>query len=79
MDADVLLQRYADSGEERAFMEFVHVCSGMVYGIARRRLGKTTAAEEVAQNVFTLVARKSKRLARQRGVRATRNSKLPTT
>lgn len=63
-DAD-LLRDYVRSGSEAAFSVLVEKYLGMVLGIARRRTGSSTLAEDVAQNVFTIFARKA------RGLKAT--------
>ncbi len=55
-----LLQRYARDRDERAFAELVQRHLGVVYGAALRRTGgRTHLAEDVAQKVFTGLARKA--------------------
>ncbi len=61
----MLLEDYLDSGrEEAAFARLVARTGGMVYGSALRRTGDAQVAEEVVQNVFTLLARKAASLRR---------------
>ncbi len=60
----VLLRRYLDDGDEAAFAEVVRRYLGLVYHAALRQVGGDRhAAEEIAQTVFTLVARKASSLA----------------
>src|SRR5688572_25351028 len=55
-----LLQRYARERDERAFAELVQRHLGVVYGAALRRTGgRAHLAEEIAQKVFTDLARKA--------------------
>lgn len=59
-----LLRRYTDEGDDAAFAELVQRYLGLVYHAALRQTnGDTHAAEDVAQTVFTLVARKATSLA----------------
>lgn len=63
MDEDSeLLRRYAELGSEEAFGELVRRRMGLVYGSALRQLRDVHAAQEVAQAVFTDLARKAKAL-----------------
>ena len=63
-DAD-LLRRYATEGSEAAFTELVRRHVDLVYGAALRRTsGNTHAAADVAQQVFTTLARKARLLSR---------------
>lgn len=55
-----LLQRFVLSRDESAFEELVSRHLGLVMGAARRRLrGREDLAEEIAQNVFIVLARKA--------------------
>lgn len=55
-----LLQRYARERDERAFAEIVERHLGLVYAAALRRTGgRAHLAEEIAQKVFTDLARKA--------------------
>ncbi|HEY8996223.1 MAG TPA: sigma-70 family RNA polymerase sigma factor [Lacunisphaera sp.] len=59
-----MLQRYARERDERAFAELVQRHLGVVYGAALRRTGgRTHLAEEIAQKVFTDLARKAAMLS----------------
>ncbi len=60
-----LLLRYATAGSEAAFAELVNRYLPLVYHAALRRVGGDAhLAEEVAQKVFTLVAARSRALAK---------------
>lgn len=55
-----LLRRYVDKRDQAAFAELVQRYLGLVYHAALRQLGgEGHAAEDVAQRVFTLLARKA--------------------
>ena len=55
-DAEALLRRYVSLRDPRDFEAIVTRFAGMVIGVAQRRTGDRGTAEEVAQNVFTLLA-----------------------
>ena len=58
-----LLHRYVDDSSEVAFTEFVQRHIGLVYSAALRRVGHDAhLAEDVAQKVFTDLARKAAQL-----------------
>ena len=57
-----LLRRYADHGAEDAFTELVRRHCNLVWAAARRVSGDGDAARDVAQTVFTDLARKGGRL-----------------
>ena len=60
MDDAELLRRYAEDHSEDAFTELVHRRLGLVYSAALRRVGHDAQlAEDVAQKVFTDLARKA--------------------
>src|SRR5262249_10865967 len=59
---EALLKEFAESGSEKAFGALAEKYLGMVLGIAMRRTGDRTLAEEIAQDVFTILARKARRL-----------------
>jgi len=77
-----LLRRYADEGSESAFAELVHRHVGLVYGAAMRRTGGDPhRAADVAQQVFTALARDARKLSRHAQLpawlhTATRNAAL---
>lgn len=59
-----LLRRYAEDGSEPAFAELVHRHVNLVYAAALRRTGGDPhRAEDVAQQVFTALARDARKLA----------------
>ena len=64
-DDALLLRRYAEEGSETAFTELVHRHVGLVYGAALRRTGGDAhRAADVAQQVFTTLAREARQLSR---------------
>ena len=54
-----LLQRFAGHGEQSAFADVVRRHLDLVFATALRKLEDPGAAQEVAQNVFTVLARKA--------------------
>ena len=66
MDDDAeLLRRYAEEGSEAAFTELVHRRVDLVYSAALRRTGGDPhRAADVAQQVFTTLARDARKLLR---------------
>lgn len=64
-DDAALLRRYAEEGHEPAFTELVRRHVDLVYGAALRRTGGDAhRAAEVAQHVFTTLARDARKLVR---------------
>jgi RNA polymerase sigma factor (sigma-70 family) len=57
MNGSELLQQYRQHGSENAFSELVRRFGDLVYSVAKRRVQDTAVAEEVAQNVFTRLAK----------------------
>jgi RNA polymerase sigma factor (sigma-70 family) len=57
-DAD-FLRRYAKERSEEAFAELVNRHAGLVYAAALRQTGDATLAEDIAQTVFVILARKA--------------------
>ncbi|MEM9479606.1 MAG: sigma-70 family RNA polymerase sigma factor [Verrucomicrobiota bacterium] len=59
-DARALLEEFVSSGRsESAFTKLFHHFGGLVYSSALRRTDHRQLAEEVTQNVFTILARKA--------------------
>src|SRR5712691_11429836 len=53
-----LLRAFARRGDQPAFAAVVRRHLNLVYGTALRKVGDDGAAQEIAQNVFTALARK---------------------
>ncbi len=60
-----LLRRYAEHGAEEAFNELVQRHLNLVWAAARRVTGNADLAQDVAQTVFTDLARKASSLPRE--------------
>lgn len=61
-DDATLLRRYVEDGSESAFTELVRARLDLVYGAALRRTGAPDLAADVAQQVFTALARQARSL-----------------
>ena len=61
-DHDLLL-RFSGSGDEAAFREIVNRYAGFVRAVAQRTTGDAGLAEDTAQTVFALLARKAREAA----------------
>ncbi len=59
-----LLRDYAERGDESAFREIVHRHANLVYAAACRQMNSPDLAHDVAQEVFTDLARKASSLAK---------------
>ena len=59
------LSEYASTQSEDAFAQIVNRHSGFVYSAALRQTGNPTAAEEITQAVFVILARKASALRRE--------------
>ncbi len=57
-----LLRRYCEEQSEEAFAALVERYLGMVMAVALRKTGDHALSEEIAQNVFTILARKAHNL-----------------
>jgi RNA polymerase sigma factor (sigma-70 family) len=64
MDDHALLREFVVAGSEPAFRRLVERHVNLVYSTARRRLRDLPGADDVTQQVFTLLARKAARLGR---------------
>jgi RNA polymerase sigma factor (sigma-70 family) len=60
-----LLREYAENGSEAAFSELVARHAGMVYAAALRQVESPDTARDVAQSVFTDLARKAAGVSRE--------------
>src|SRR5690349_21392790 len=58
-----LLQRFARYGEQSAFADVVRRHLDLVLGTALRKVGDAGGAQEISQNVFSILARKAWRFA----------------
>src|ERR1051326_643566 len=67
-----LLRAYADTGNDPAFREIVTRHADLVYSAALRQVGSSGVAGDVAQSVFTDLARKARPVA----AKLTENSSL---
>ncbi len=71
-DDIALLKQYAEDNSEAAFAGLVTRYVNLVYSAALRSVGNAHAAEEIAQAVFIILARKAGNLSKaRRGVAAT--------
>lgn len=61
-DDATLLQEFVRTGSQPAFRILTERYSGLVFSAAWRRTGQRSLAEEVAQNVFAVLARKASAL-----------------
>ena len=69
MNDTEFLSRYVQEGSQEAFAELVRLRVGLVYSLALRQTGGDAhRAEEVAQAVFTDLARKASSLCRHRAL-----------
>jgi RNA polymerase sigma factor (sigma-70 family) len=60
------LSEYAATQSEDAFAQIVNRHSGFIYSAALRQTGNRTAAEEITQAVFVILARKASTLGREK-------------
>src|SRR4051812_34907130 len=59
MNDSGLLREYVHQHSEEAFRTLVRQHTNLVFGTAMRRTSDATAAEEITQNVFLILARKA--------------------
>ncbi|MEY2411305.1 MAG: hypothetical protein QOF48_3975, partial [Verrucomicrobiota bacterium] len=62
MNASELLATYRDTGSEQAFSGLIRRYASLVLSVAKRRLGESAPAEDVAQMVFTRLAKSPPRV-----------------
>ena len=62
LDDSVFLKEYVEHGSEEAFATLVARHVNKVYFIARRHTRNAQQAEEITQEVFVILARKSRQL-----------------
>ncbi|MGP8235182.1 MAG: RNA polymerase sigma factor [Limisphaerales bacterium] len=65
LDDIVLLRNYVENGSEEAFAILVERHLNKVYSVALRHTGNSHQAEEIAQAVFVILAKKSPQLGRR--------------
>ncbi len=63
-----LLRKFRDENSQAAFAEICRRYTALVYRVCQRELGETSLAEDAAQAVFLLLARKAPRLKQSRAV-----------
>ena len=54
-----LLQKFAENGSQAAFSELTRRYTNLVYRVCQRELGESNLAEDAAQAVFLLLAKKA--------------------
>ena len=59
MDDNVLILQFLENASERAFEELVRQHAGLVYSVALRKTGNHHQAEDITQQVFSILAQKS--------------------
>ena len=59
MDDSALLRQYAGNRSDEAFTELVTRHVNLVFSVAMRRVGNQHQAEEIAQAVFIILAKKA--------------------
>src|ERR1022692_3432869 len=62
LDDITLLRQYAENNSESAFAALAERHVNLVYSVALRNVGNPHAAEEIAQAVFIILARKANKL-----------------
>jgi len=70
MDDNVLLRQFLDGASESAFEALVRQHAGMVYSVALRKTGDLNQAEDITQQVFTILAQKAASVAKYRSLAA---------
>ena len=66
---NTLLTEFLNSGRsDAAFRRVVDSLAGLVYGSAFRRTGDSQLAEEITQNVFTILAQKADSLVHHKSL-----------
>ena len=67
-DDSALLQQFADAHSEQAFAALVSRHINLVYSVALRHVGNPQHAEEIAQAVFVILAKKARQLRHDRAL-----------
>jgi RNA polymerase sigma factor (sigma-70 family) len=67
-DDNVLLRQYAESQSDEAFTELVARHINLVYSVALRQVGNPSHAEEIAQAVFIILAKKAALLRHEKAL-----------
>lgn len=67
-DDETLLRAFVENRSEDAFRRLVERYTGLVFGVALRCVANRELAEEAAQNVFTIFARKAHQLRAEGGL-----------
>ena len=67
-DDSALLRQFADCQSEEAFAALVARHINLVYSVALRQVGNPQHAEEIAQAVFVILAKKARQLRHDRAL-----------
>ena len=70
MDDNVLILQFLENASERAFEELVRQHAGLVYSVALRKTGNHHQAEDITQQVFSILAQKAGSVSKHRSLAA---------